>query len=1261
MAGPLVAPPTLSEPLVALKTSSWQSFIGWVHGAIRSLASGLQAEQHLREAEIQELRADARGMLERIHRLEARDGGSSERAEEPAPDLAQDVRQLEAKLASWREQSSLKQGTEEDLLRLRLDALESDVRASLQPKDLEAERLALQELRQNCEAALREEGRAQHAALQSKLAETGEQLREALQVHSSSFDERLRMCESRLTAAFTPIQTPPQAASEVSEPKEESRRPGSTGSGAGAAGGASLESRVARLERNIKVMGGGPAALASPLATDGRRLEEVATHSMRVQQDVQRLMQRSQAMESRLSALDGLAASMAAGGGDASAAAVEALERRLEQHLDEKLSPLREQLSLLDAPEKITAEEKMDKGLLEQVHKDLLFAPSSTRHSEAQGSPASPSAQEEAPDPLALINATIASRGAEAQSAPSSPKRDSTSSQVSALHTKLQAHAAQQDDRALRLEQEMKLLQQKFFENAAVQATAGSGGSAGNEAASALATTLSHHDEELKNLAASVQGLQATVARTAPAGEASAAPAASATSSSVTSATAAADADVKALQARLDSLQRRFEAQPVPAAASPGTNDDTGPIQPIPAGEGASDPRAQVSTADSDARAGEALQRATEAEKRVLQLAEEVSSFAERLERLRKSQEDILKSLKAEDAAGKGPAVAEDSSASPAAAEDVTQSHAETEQVLPPSAGSPDRDQAVSPGEAPAPALQAELQALAAQQDDRAQRMEQEMKLLEQEMKSLQQKFFENVAAQVTAGSGGPAGNEAASALATTLSHHDEELKNLAVSVKGLQAAISARSVPATEAAAAPANLPSSVATPATAAADDNVNELQASAAPGAVADAAGQQPVAEVSRDLPPQASTAAIEARAGEALQRVAEAERRILELAGEVESGQQLQQEVERVSASLTDLREKVESGQQLQLEVERVSASLTELRVRVEDDSLRQEVLSLKGALEASLERPKSSAALKQEVSKFAESLENLRFRQDDFLVQLKAAKATLNELPALKEELRSGREATDSLAQSFAKMKEATSTELHQLTNRFNQLEEKRLKQLGMDVQALQGALVHVQTELQKEVVIPDHILREIDAKSEARQEAMWAELHKHAETAAHRADQLERSLSSRLVSLEHSTNALLQNEAHSREMEREMAKQSEWFAWRIAWLEWATTGEKRSFARPLLPPPATPAATCFKQPMTEDSELWAQEKTGRQRLRRAPLLRLPSAGPANAQRLLQTDASPASAKTLATSSSAPDLVVGPASAGETGLRLPQVG
>ncbi|CAE7442804.1 unnamed protein product, partial [Symbiodinium sp. CCMP2456] len=129
--------------------------------------------------------------------------------------------------------------------------------------------------------------------------------------------------------------------------------------------------------------------------------------------------------------------------------------------------------------------------------------------------------------------------------------------------------------------------------------------------------------------------------------------------------------------------------------------------------------------------------------------------------------DDMLKSLKAEDAAGKGPALAEDWSAGRAASEDVTQSHTETEQVVPSSTGSPDHDQDRDPATSPveAPALQTELQALAAQQDDRALRLEQEMKLLEQEMKSLQQKFFENVAAQMTGGSGGAEGNEAVRAL----------------------------------------------------------------------------------------------------------------------------------------------------------------------------------------------------------------------------------------------------------------------------------------------------------------------------------------------------------------------------------------------------------------------------------------------------------------------------------------------------------------
>ncbi|CAE7249560.1 unnamed protein product [Symbiodinium natans] len=1212
-------------------------------------------------------------MLERIHRLEARDAGATHSPvpSTESPDLANDVRQLETKLNAWREQSVLKQGAEEDLLRLRLDSLENDVRACLQPKDLDAERQALQELRKQCESAVSDEGRVQYAALHSKLAEAADQLRGLLQAHSSAFEERLRICESRLTAG---AMTPPQAASEASEPREESRRPGSTGSGAGAAGGASLESRVARLERNMK------AAALGPPASDGRRLEEVATHALQAQQEVQRLVQRSQAIESRLSALDGLAASVAAGGDGASAAAVEALERRLEQHMEEKLVPLREQLSDLEAPTKITSEEKMDRGLLEEVHHDLLF-----------GSPASPSAA------TAEVPALNAAR--EAVASASAPlTRDRTSSEVSSLHTKLRALAAQQDDRALRLEQEMKLLQQKLLESAAAQATAASGGSGAE--ASALGATLSSHDEELKKLAASIQGLQAaadSARHTAPTAHSNLQAPAELPSSALPSAAsapavaAAAASDAK-VEARLDALQRQLEAQAAKVASfAAGTTSGT--TSAGTAGEGslpsaeevAGDSSLQASTAAIEARAGEALQRVAEAERRIFKLAEEVATLAE----AHSAQaplgaedalvaKDLLEALAPADGAdsadsagaadaGELPQASDPESGAREARESALRgldallerlggleakvsSHAESMQRL-----RQRMESSESKASSQATAL-AELSAVLARQaaspldgplasgeDLQVSQAEAEANVQQdldphETSRELQQAPGAAAEAPLAASHEGFARLLALEDKVAALSNSHQEVQQVVQSVSALQAQAVDR--PPVE----------DVQVDGTGEGKENSGVMQA------LRDEVRDLATALASQRQRLDAALGSEESPGEGALHKEVRQLSESLAALRDLQPGYpEMEAEVQRLAAVMEELQRQVDTGLQLQQEVERVSASLSELRAKVEDRSVPEEVRRL-GEAVASLERSKSGG-LHQQVSKFAESLENLRFRQDDFLVQLKAAKAALQELPALKEELRAGREATDNLAQSHAKTKEATSTELHQLTQRLGLLEEKRLKQLGMDVQALQGALVHIQTELQKEVVIPDHILRDIDAKSEARQEAMWAELHKHAETAAHRADQLERSLSSRLVSLEHSTNALLQNEAHSREMEREMAKQSEWFAWRIAWLEWTATGEKRSFARPLLPPPATPAATCFKQPMTEDSELWAQEKTGQQRLRRAPLLRLPSAGPANAQRLAQTDAS---VRTLATSSSAPDLVVGPGTGGEKSVRLPQM-
>merc|ERR1712039_1035101 len=124
---------------------------------------------------------------------------------------------------------------------------------------------------------------------------------------------------------------------------------------------------------------------------------------------------------------------------------------------------------------------------------------------------------------------------------------------------------------------------------------------------------------------------------------------------------------------------------------------------------------------------------------------------------------------------------------------------------------------------------------------------------------------------------------------------------------------------------------------------------------------------------------------------------------------------------------------------------------------------------------------------------------------------------------------------------------------------------------------------------------------------------MGKELTTHAESAATRADQLERNTSSRIEKIESNFMKLLKKTSDDTEYvkEKDLIKHLEWLNWRIAWLEWATNGEKRSFSRPLdakavlpSPPPLTNVAPVFSQPITEDCEMWARESNGRQRLRR---------------------------------------------------------
>jgi len=251
----------------------------------------------------------------------------------------------------------------------------------------------------------------------------------------------------------------------------------------------------------------------------------------------------------------------------------------------------------------------------------------------------------------------------------------------------------------------------------------------------------------------------------------------------------------------------------------------------------------------------------------------------------------------------------------------------------------------------------------------------------------------------------------------------------------------------------------------------------------------------------------------------------------------------------------------------------------------------------------------------------------------------------------KEELRAAvasAAAAKASAEDQSEIQKAQGEQLEALAINLKALEEVRLTDVGSQLQSLRDIVATVQKKQAEPVVVPEETLREIDEKAEARLASVWKELHAHSQAAAVRADEMERALSGRIQVCEAAAEQFKRAEAAAKAMEDKLMRQIEWLNWRISWLEWATNGEKRGFARPVdskafLPPPSTSVATAFKQPITEDCELWAREPGGGQRLRRrvgspsAPSSRLGSA-----QGSLLPPSTPGGLG-LGQSSSAPDL------------------
>lgn len=1222
------SPPSLSEPLVSLKSSSLQGVVSWLHSVVRGFASNLEAEKQQWESQAQELRGETRELRRRLEGLEAAAPADPERpaTDESNVDLGEQLRALERRVDLWREEQLLQRDTEVHV-------------ASVPPAPTEAKDLDMvkQDLRQDFENLLEDKVQSLQLSLQQRLGDSAEELSQLLQVHSSTLGERLRICEERLTAlAFGGFQASERA---DSKPEDEQRRPGSTGSGASNAGGASLESRIARLERNVK----GLAAFAS--TGDAQRLDDLAMASKQAQLDARRCTERIQLVEAQMSNLETT---------DSQSASPELLRliKDLEQRLNDEIEQLKVQV---EAP-KISSEEKMDRGILEEVHRDLLspLGEESNRRSFA----------------LDFVEKDIQAASRE------------HAIEVASLQTKLAALTQQQDDRALQLQQDLKKLQQQLFE-AQVTATAGGSTHAPSETASVLATTLSNHEQELKNLAASVSTLQASVGR----------------------------------------VQEDFRQ--VPSLPNP---------------LGSTEVSSAAADAKSSADAVTALQRAEEAQRRVASLGAEVAELAKALQEMQKAEsqapreqgtssrdqlhvpdgldQDTLADVRKDlldlnmpkpgddEATPDGPEVlpevpmvpevpampAEDAEAQDAAPKDEHQALADTgPQILKrlssleqkvdtldtaqksledrldkvpsstvqdgPGTSPPGKDE----GYSEAQQVLEKISSLEKQVEGLASRVPKEVEVAT----IVDNELTPDVGDTGDAGDAGDAANArdaeeatkgkpapgAEDSEADTLRKLQEEVRQLSAAVDTLRQAEPKKKSAPSSAAAESSKVEAEGSQTESLALDDLKQKVKTlTEALSALEDSQGG--LADEVKSLAEALEKNQVSALADvQSLRRLVEEGEtpkvtRLVEeveaLRRNVEEGEPAQK-VQSLDSSVKDLQE---IQQDLKTKVESIGSREAEI-----SDS-QQQVKGLGDTVGKTAEMLQRNESL-SEVSKLKDALDAVKRRQEEFNLQIEATQR--KQLNAIREDLRVVQASQEASAKRQAQIKEGTQSlekEQLQLASKLRQLEGGRIKQLGQDMQVVKEAILHVQQELKKEVVIPEHVLKDLDAKNESRLEAVWTELQRHAEAAATRADRLEQSLTQRVVHLEQATTILVKAEEHTRNLEQDMQKQSEWFAWRIAWLEWATTGEKRSFARALLPPPSTPAATCFKQPLTEDSELWAQEKTGRQRLRRAPL-NMPNVGAANERSLA------VSSPNMSISSSAPDLQISPAR-GQSATRLPEI-
>ncbi|CAE8617543.1 unnamed protein product, partial [Polarella glacialis] len=204
-------PPSLSEPLLRLKTVSLQGALTCLHGVVSSLAMGLQAERDRREMDTQELRAESRTLLDRVHALEAlfysraspnaesstsnAETNSTAEASLSLAHLAEQTRMLEESLGSFKEKNVNHQSAQDSLVAMRFEAVELELSGCLRPKLLEAQRQEIEEWRGRLEKDLAESVTQLGLELKAGLATKFDATRQSLEKVKDSIAGRVQVCE----------------------------------------------------------------------------------------------------------------------------------------------------------------------------------------------------------------------------------------------------------------------------------------------------------------------------------------------------------------------------------------------------------------------------------------------------------------------------------------------------------------------------------------------------------------------------------------------------------------------------------------------------------------------------------------------------------------------------------------------------------------------------------------------------------------------------------------------------------------------------------------------------------------------------------------------------------------------------------------------------------------------------------------------------------------------------------------------------------